>query len=94
MGVKANTKHAGLGGHLSTFASAATLYDVAFNHPFKGPQHEKGADLVYFQGHCAPGVYARAYLEGRIGKEQLHSFRREVEGQAMASTPSRRSSRS
>jgi pyruvate dehydrogenase E1 component len=78
MVVKANKKHPGIGGHISTFASAATLYDVGYNHFFKGPDHPAGADLVYFQGHCAPGVYARAFLEGRLSAEQLDRFRRET----------------
>lgn len=85
--VKANTKYEGLGGHISSFASAATLYEVGFNHFFKGPDHPDGMDLVYFQGHSAPGVYARAYLLGRIGAEQMHRFRREVEGGGLSSYP-------
>jgi pyruvate dehydrogenase E1 component len=72
MVVKANRLHAGLGGHISTFASAATLYEVAFNHFF----HAR--DMVYFQGHAAPGIYARAFLEGRIDASLLHNFRREL----------------
>lgn len=85
--VRANNEHPGLGGHLSTFASAATLYDVAFNHFFKGPDHAEGADLVYFQGHSAPGIYARAFLEGRLSEEQLHRFRRETEEGGLSSYP-------
>src|SRR4051812_35522386 len=69
MVAKANKRHTGIGGHISTFASAATLYDVGFNHFFKGAEHPDGADLIYFQGHCAPGVYARAFLEGRLSAE-------------------------
>ena len=75
---KANTETPGIGGHISTFASAATLYEVAFNHFFKGADHPNGQDLIFFQGHASPGIYARAYLEGRIGKEELHNFRREL----------------
>lgn len=75
---KANTETPGIGGHISTYASAATLYEVAFNHFFKGSDHPNGQDLIFFQGHASPGIYARAYLEGRIGKEELHNFRREL----------------
>ena len=78
MVVKANKKFSGIGGHISTFASAATLYDVGFNHFFKGPDHPEGADLVYFQGHSSPGVYARAFLEGRLSEQDLDRFRRET----------------
>jgi pyruvate dehydrogenase E1 component len=80
MVVRANAQHHGLGGHLSTFASSATLYDVGWNHFFKGPDHPDGADLVYFQGHASPGVYARAYLEGRLSESELNRFRRETAG--------------
>jgi pyruvate dehydrogenase E1 component len=66
------------GGHISTYASAATLFEVGFNHFFKGPDHPGGADLVYFQGHASPGVYARAYLEGRLSEQQLDHFRKEL----------------
>jgi pyruvate dehydrogenase E1 component len=78
MVTKANTETPGIGGHISTFASAATLYEVAFNHIFKGADHPKGQDLIFFQGHASPGMYARAYLEGRLTKNQLHNFRREL----------------
>ncbi|MFI5309410.1 MAG: pyruvate dehydrogenase (acetyl-transferring), homodimeric type, partial [Polyangiales bacterium] len=78
MVVKANHRYPGIGGHLSTFASAATLYDVGYNHFFKGPDHPEGADLIYFQGHSAPGVYARAFLEGRLSEADLDRFRREA----------------
>ncbi|MCP4290655.1 MAG: pyruvate dehydrogenase (acetyl-transferring), homodimeric type, partial [bacterium] len=78
MVVQANRKSAELGGHIASFASAATLYDIGFNHFFKAPaKHNKG-DLVFFQGHSAPGIYARAFLEGRISEEQLLSFRQEA----------------
>ena len=59
-----------LGGHIASFQSAATLYDVGFNHFFKGPDHPVGADLLYIQGHCSPGIYARAFLEGRLDEER------------------------
>jgi pyruvate dehydrogenase E1 component len=78
MVTKANKETPGIGGHISTFASAATLYEVAFNHFFKGANHPNGLDLIYFQGHASPGIYARAYLEGRLNKDNLHNFRREL----------------
>ena len=78
MVTKANKETPGIGGHISTFASAATLYEVAFNHFFKGANHPNGLDLIYFQGHSSPGIYARAYLEGRLNKDNLHNFRREL----------------
>ena len=78
MVTKANKETPGIGGHISTYASAATLYEVAFNHIFKGSDHSSGQDLVFFQGHASPGVYARAYLEGRLSKENLDNFRREL----------------
>ena len=78
MVVNANKKSPGIGGHISTYASAANLYEVGFNHYFKGPNHPQGSDLVYFQGHASPGIYARAYLEGRLNEEKLDAFRREL----------------
>ena len=78
MVVAANTKNPGIGGHISTYASAATLYDIGFNHFFKGSKHKHGPDLVFFQGHASPGVYARAFLEGRFDKKKLENFRREL----------------
>jgi len=88
MVVRANRIQEGIGGHISTFASAATLYEVAFNH-FLHARNESGdRDIVYFQGHAAPGVYARAYLEGRIPKEKLENFRRELKpGGGLSSYP-------
>ena len=77
MVVEANNKSEGIGGHISTYASAATLYEVGFNHFFRGPEHPSGGDLVYFQGHASPGIYARAYLEGRLSPQRVHQFRRE-----------------
>ena len=76
MVLRANTRFEGIGGHLSTYASAASLYEVGFNHFFRGGDHG-GADQIYFQGHAAPGIYARAFLEGRLGEEHLDHFRRE-----------------
>ncbi len=76
-----------LGGHISSYASAATLYSIGFNHFFRGPSGDHGGDLVYFQGHAAPGVYARAYLEGRLTEDQLKNFRRDVDGNGLTSYP-------
>jgi pyruvate dehydrogenase E1 component len=87
MVVNANRSSSELGGHIASFASAATLYDVGFNHFFRGPDAENGGDLVYFQGHSAPGIYARAFLEGRISEDQLRSFRQEVDGKGLSSYP-------
>jgi len=78
MVVRANKHNPGIGGHISTYASAATLYEVAFNHFFKGKDGDNNGDVIYFQGHASPGIYARAFLEGRISKEQLTNFRREI----------------
>ena len=78
MVVRANRLSEGIGGHISTYASAATLYEVAFNHFFRGKGKDGDGDLIYFQGHASPGVYARAFLEGRIGVEKLHNFRQEL----------------
>ncbi len=77
MVVKANKLDGTLGGHIATFASSATLYEIGFNHFFKGPDHPDGSDLIYIQGHASPGIYARAYLEGRLSETQLTNFRRE-----------------
>ena len=88
MVVKANKLSEGIGGHISTFASAATLYEVGFNHFFKGKGDDHDGDLIYFQGHAAPGIYARAYLEGRLSEEKLNNFRRELaEGGGLSSYP-------
>jgi len=88
MVVKANRLYGGLGGHISTFASAATLYEVGFNHFFRGPDGDRPADQIYFQGHASPGIYARAYLEGNLEAHQLHNFRRELaEGGGLSSYP-------
>src|SRR3984893_7141655 len=78
MVVRANKKEPGIGGHISTYASAATLLEVGFNHFFKGPDAPGGGDQVYFQGHSSPGIYARAFLEGRLNNKQLENFRREL----------------
>ena len=68
----------GVGGHISTYASSASLYEVGFNHFFRGPDSEGGADQVYIQGHASPGIYARAFLEGRLTAERLDGFRQEL----------------
>src|SRR6516165_10658195 len=88
MVVRANKIQEGIGGHISTFASAATLYEVGFNHFFRAQTETGDRDIVYFQGHAAPGMYARAYLEGRISKQKLENFRRELKpGGGLSSYP-------
>ncbi len=87
MVAKANKAEGELGGHIASFASVGTLFDVGFNHFWHAPSEGHGGDLVYFQGHSAPGVYARAYLEGRLSEEQLLNFRREVDGKGVSSYP-------
>ncbi len=87
MVVKANQSSGSLGGHISTFSSSATLYEVGFNWFFRGYDAPNGPDLIFFQGHSAPGMYARAYVEGRISEEQLLNFRREVDGRGLSSYP-------
>ncbi len=81
MVVRANKESDGIGGHISTYASAATLYEVAFNHFFRGPEAGLDEDLIYFQGHASPGIYARSYLEGRFSDEHLRNFRRELQAE-------------
>jgi len=87
MVVRANNNDEGLGGHISSFSSSATLYEVGFNHFFKGDKGDGSGDLVYFQGHISPGIYSRSYLEGRITEKQMDSFRREVKGGGLSSYP-------
>ncbi|MGH9186212.1 MAG: pyruvate dehydrogenase (acetyl-transferring), homodimeric type [Acidimicrobiales bacterium] len=87
MVIKANHKADGIGGHLSTFASSASLYEVAFNWFFRGKEDGLAGDHVYIQGHAAPGIYARAYLEGRLTEEQLDNFRMEIGGHGLSSYP-------
>ncbi|MDQ2649154.1 MAG: pyruvate dehydrogenase (acetyl-transferring), homodimeric type [Actinomycetota bacterium] len=87
MVVKANKAADGIGGHLATFASSAALYEVGFNHFFRGKDDGEAGDHVYFQGHAAPGIYARAFLEGRLTESQLDHFRREVGGGGLSSYP-------
>ncbi len=87
MVVKANKKNPELGGHIGTFASAATLYDVGMNHFWRAKNNKFGGDLIYFQGHSAPGMYARAFLEGRLTAKQLGNFRQEVGVDGLSSYP-------
>jgi pyruvate dehydrogenase E1 component len=87
MVVRASKRGGELGGHIASFASAATLYDVGFNHFFRGPDHPGGGDLLYIQGHSSPGIYARSYLEGRISEEQLDRFRQESDPGGLSSYP-------
>jgi len=88
MVVTANREHGGLGGHISTYASSATLYEVAFNHFLRARHDDFVGDMVFFQGHAAPGIYARAFLEGRIDEKLLHNFRQELaEGGGLSSYP-------
>jgi pyruvate dehydrogenase E1 component len=88
MVLRANRLSDGIGGHISTFASAATLYEVGFNHFFRARSQDSEGDQVYFQGHASPGIYARAYLEGRLPVEKLHNFRQELaDGGGLSSYP-------
>jgi pyruvate dehydrogenase E1 component len=87
MVTRANQRYDGIGGHLSTYASSASLYEVGFNHFFLGKDDGHAGDQVYYQGHAAPGIYARAFLEGRLTEENLEHFRREVSGVGLSSYP-------
>ncbi|MGH8727245.1 MAG: pyruvate dehydrogenase (acetyl-transferring), homodimeric type [Burkholderiales bacterium] len=87
MVVHANKNELDLGGHIASFASAATLYDVGFNHFWHAPSENHGGDLIYIQGHSAPGIYARAFLEGRLTEDQLRKLRQEVDGKGLSSYP-------
>ncbi|WP_323751710.1 pyruvate dehydrogenase (acetyl-transferring), homodimeric type [Marinobacter sp.] len=87
MVVRANKRPGDLGGHISTFSSAATLYDVGFNYFFHGGDENRDSDLVYFQGHASPGIYARSFLEGRFTEEQLDKYREETGGDGLSSYP-------
>lgn len=87
MVVKANQLPYELGGHLASFASSATLYEVGFNHFYRGPDAEQGADLIFFQGHISPGIYSRAFLEGRITEDQMLKFRQETGEGGLSSYP-------
>ncbi len=85
--LRANKDSSELGGHIASFQSSATLYDTGFMHFWKGDRDGRGGDLIYVQGHSAPGIYARAFLEGRLTEEQLLNFRQEVSGQGLSSYP-------
>jgi pyruvate dehydrogenase E1 component len=85
--LRANKQSTELGGHIASFQSAATLYDVGFQHFWRAPTDSHGGDLVYMQGHSSPGIYARAFLEGRLTEQQLDNFRQEVEGNGLSSYP-------
>jgi pyruvate dehydrogenase E1 component len=87
MVVRANRAYGELGGHIASYASAAEIFEVGFHHFFRGPNAAGGADLVFFQPHSAPGVYARAFLEGRLSEEQLANFRQEISGKGLSSYP-------
>ena len=87
MVIRANKLADGIGGHLSTFASSASLYEVGFNHFFRGKDNGEPGDHIYFQGHAAPGIYARSYLEGRLDEAQLDNFRMEIGGNGLSSYP-------
>ncbi len=87
MVVKANREGKNLGGHIASYQSAANLYEIGFNHFFRAPSAEHGGDLVYFQGHSSPGLYARAFVEGRLSEEQLSLFRQEVDKRGVSSYP-------
>lgn len=87
MVAKANKNPDGLGGHIASFASSAALYEVGFNWFFKGYDAPHGPDLIFYQGHCSPGMYARAFVEGRLDEEHLNNFRREVDGKGLSSYP-------
>ncbi|MEP7206953.1 MAG: alpha-ketoglutarate dehydrogenase [Casimicrobiaceae bacterium] len=87
MVVRANKAYGELGGHIASYASAAEIFEIGFNHFFRGPEAPDGADLVFFQPHSAPGVYARAFLEGRLDEERLANYRQEVGGKGLSSYP-------
>ncbi len=87
MVMRANVRDPSLGGHISSFSSSATLYDVGFNYFFRGAKDGQEADLIYYQGHSSPGIYARSYLEGRLTEQQMDNFRREVDGNGLSSYP-------
>ena len=87
MVIRANRFSAELGGHIASFASSATLYDVGFNHFFRAATEQQGGDLVFIQGHSAPGIYARAFLYGQVSEDQIGKFRQEVDGDGLSSYP-------
>jgi pyruvate dehydrogenase E1 component len=85
--LRANKKSSELGGHIASFQSAATLYDIGFGHFWQAPSEQHGGDLIYMQGHSAPGIYARAFIEGRLSEQQLQNFRQEANGTGLSSYP-------
>ena len=87
MVVRANQPSSELGGHIASFQSAATLYDIGFGHFWRAPSESHGGDIIYIQGHSSPGIYARAFVEGRLTEEQVLNFRREVDGRGLSSYP-------
>ncbi|MGH9294853.1 MAG: pyruvate dehydrogenase (acetyl-transferring), homodimeric type, partial [Acidimicrobiales bacterium] len=87
MVTRANSKENGIGGHLSTYAASASLYEVGFNHFFRGKANGQPGDQVFFQGHASPGIYARAYVEGRLDEDELANFRFETGGDGLSSYP-------
>lgn len=87
MVMRANADESGVGGHIASFASSATLYDVGFNYFWRAPTEENPGDLIYIQGHSSPGIYARSFLEGRLQESDLDRFRREADGQGLSSYP-------
>ena len=87
MVLRASKKGEELGGHLASFASSAMLYDVGFNHFFRAPSEGDGGDFLFIQGHVSPGIYGRAFIEGRLTEEQLNNFRQEVDGKGLPSYP-------
>ena len=87
MVVRANTANSGIGGHISSYASSATLYEVGFNHFFKGNNHKDGADIIFYQGHVAPGIYSRSFTEGRLTADHLLNFRQEINKEGLTSYP-------
>ena len=87
MVVRANRISDGIGGHISTYASAATLYEIGFHHFFRAGDERWEGDMIYFQGHASPGIYARAFLEGTVSIEQMRNFRRELGGDGLSSYP-------
>jgi pyruvate dehydrogenase E1 component len=87
MVLRANKESSELGGHIASFQSSATLYDTGFNHFWRASSQDHGGDLIYFQGHISPGIYARSFLEGRLSEQQLDRFRQEVEGDGLSSYP-------
>ena len=87
MVLRASQKGEELGGHIASFASSAMLYDVGFNHFFRAPSDGDGGDFLFIQGHASPGIYGRAFIEGRLTQEQLDNFRQEVDGKGLPSYP-------